>query len=59
MTHQHTRDWRTPVAVLVCAGLLLSLGMGIRHGFGLFLQPMTMDLGDEREVHRAPKPVAA
>lgn len=50
MTHQHTRDWRTPVIVLVCGGFLLSLGMGIRHGFGLFLQPMTMDLGWGRET---------
>jgi predicted MFS family arabinose efflux permease len=45
-----TRNWRTPVVVLVCGGLLLSLGMGIRHGFGLFLQPMTMDLGWGRET---------
>ncbi len=34
----------------MCGGLLLSLGMGIRHGFGLFLQPMTMDLGWGRET---------
>ncbi|HKA44542.1 MAG TPA: MFS transporter [Burkholderiales bacterium] len=45
-----TRNWRTPVIVLACGGLLLSLGMGIRHGFGLFLQPMTMDLGWGRET---------
>ena len=37
-------DWRTPTVVLICAGLVLSLTMGIRHGFGLFLQPMSMDL---------------
>lgn len=46
----HRRDWRTPTVVLACAGLLLSLAMGIRHGFGLFLQPMTMDLGWGRET---------
>ena len=43
------RNWRTPAVVLACGGLLISLGMGIRHGFGLFLQPMTMDLGWGRE----------
>jgi predicted MFS family arabinose efflux permease len=43
-------DWRTPTAVLVCGGLILTLGMGIRHGFGLFLQPMTADLHWGRET---------
>lgn len=43
-------DWRTPTVVLVCAGLVLSLVMGIRHGFGLFLQPMSMDLHWGRET---------
>src|SRR5262245_6434217 len=42
-------NWRTPTVVLLCGGLLISVGMGIRHGFGLFLQPMTMDLGWGRE----------
>jgi predicted MFS family arabinose efflux permease len=43
-------DWRTPTAVLVASGLILTLGMGIRHGFGLFLQPMSHDLGWGREI---------
>jgi predicted MFS family arabinose efflux permease len=43
-------DWRTPTAVLVCGGLILTLGMGIRHGFGLFLQPMSADLHWGRET---------
>lgn len=42
--------WRTPAVVLVCAGLVLTIGMGIRHGFGLFLQPMSTDLGWGRET---------
>src|SRR5215813_8038531 len=42
--HTHGSDWRTPTVVLICGGLILTLGMGIRHGFGLFLQPMTADL---------------
>ena len=43
-------DWRTPTAVLICSGLVLTLAMGIRHGFGLFLQPMTADLHWSRET---------
>jgi len=43
MNRQRTRDWRTPTVVLACGGLLLSLSIGTRHGFGLFLQPMTME----------------
>jgi MFS family permease len=43
-------DWRTPTAVLVCGGLILTLGFGIRHGFGLFLYPMTTDLHWSRET---------
>ncbi len=42
-------DWRTPVAVLVCGGLVLS-PVGLRHGFGLFLQPMSSDLHWGRET---------
>ena len=43
-------DWRTPAVVLVCGGLILSLGFGLRHGFGLFLQPMSSDLHWGRET---------
>ena len=43
-------SWRTPTLVLVCGGLILTLGMGIRHGFGLFLQPITGDLHWSRET---------
>ncbi|MGQ0579268.1 MAG: MFS transporter [Betaproteobacteria bacterium] len=38
-------SWRTPVLVLVCAAIILTLGLGIRASFGLFLQPMSADLG--------------
>ena len=37
-------SWRTPTVVLVCCGLILTLAMGIRHGFGLFLQPISADM---------------
>ena len=52
MTAAHARaaDWRTPTVVLVCGGLILTLGMGIRHGFGLFLQPISADLHWGRET---------
>jgi MFS family permease len=43
-------DWRTPTVVLVCGGVILTLAMGIRHGFGLFLQPMSVDLHWGRET---------
>jgi predicted MFS family arabinose efflux permease len=43
-------DWRTPTAVLVCGGMILTLSLGLRHGFGLFLQPMSSDLHWGRET---------
>ena len=36
--------------VLVCGAAIVTLSMGIRHGFGLFLQPVTMDRGWSRET---------
>ena len=36
--------------VLVCSAAIVTLSMGIRHGFGLFLQPITMDRGWSRET---------
>jgi predicted MFS family arabinose efflux permease len=38
------------LAILVCGSVIVTLAMGIRHGFGLFLQPMSADLGWNREV---------
>ncbi len=43
-------NWRTPLAVLICAGVILTLALGTRHTFGLYLPPMTMDLGWNRET---------
>jgi MFS family permease len=45
-----TGNWRTPAIVLLCGGLILTISMGTRQGFGLFLQPMTFDLGWSRET---------
>ena len=36
--------------MLVCGGIALTIALGVRHNFGLYLQPMTVDLGIGREV---------
>jgi MFS family permease len=43
-------SWRLPAIVLACGGLILMLALGIRQSFGLFLLPMSQDLGWGREV---------
>jgi MFS family permease len=43
-------SWRTPVFVLLCGGIALTISLGVRHNFGLYLQPMTMDLGWNRQT---------
>jgi len=42
--------WRTPTVILVSGGLILMLALGTRQSFGLFLRPMSMDLGWGREA---------
>ena len=42
--------WRTPVVILACGGLILMLALGTRQSFGLFLRPMSLDLGWGREA---------
>lgn len=36
--------------VLACGALIVTLSMGIRHGFGLWLQPITQAQGWSRET---------
>jgi MFS family permease len=43
-------NWRTPAVVLICGGLALTVALGTRHSFGLFLLPMTMDLEWNRQT---------
>src|SRR2546423_689910 len=43
-------SWRTPALVVLCGGLILMLALGTRQSFGLFLRPMSMDLGWGREA---------
>jgi predicted MFS family arabinose efflux permease len=44
------KNWRTPALVIACAGFAMTIVLGTRHGFGLYLQPMTLDLGISRET---------
>ena len=46
----YPKTWRTPILVLICGGLIMTLAMGARHGFGLFLQPMSAAHGWGRET---------
>ena len=41
---------RTPALVLVCGCLIMTITFGVRAGFGLFLQPMSLEYGWGREV---------
>lgn len=39
----HSRRY-SPTTILLCGGAIIMLSLGIRHGFGIFLRPMTLDL---------------
>lgn len=41
---------RSPLSVLICGCLILCIGFGIRAGFGLFLQPMSLENGWGRQT---------
>ncbi|QXG36542.1 MFS transporter [Pseudomonas viridiflava] len=45
-----TSVWRTSGWILLGSALILALSLGTRHGFGLFLAPMSADFGWGREV---------
>lgn len=42
--------WRTPFVVLVAGCLISAVGFGARSGFGVFLEPMTLARGWDRET---------
>ena len=50
MTPARTDTWRTPLVVFLAGCLLLFLSFGTRASFGLYLQPISLDLGWGREV---------
>ena len=41
--------WRNPTSVLVACCVILCIGFGVRSGFGLFMQPMSLSNGWGRE----------
>ena len=41
---------RAAVIVIACGSVVVLLSFGVRQTFGLFLQPMSLDLGWGREV---------
>ncbi len=43
-------NWRTPLVLMICSGAILTLSLGTRHSFGLYLQPMTLDLDWSRQT---------
>lgn len=45
-----TSMWRTSGWILVGSALILALSLGVRHGFGLFLSPMSSEFGWGRET---------
>jgi len=44
------RTWRTPMIILIFSTIVMMVSFGTRSGFGLFLQPISSDLGWGREV---------
>src|SRR4051794_7404371 len=44
------KKWDGAMMALVCGSIILLLSLGIRHGFGLFLKPVTADQGWGRET---------
>jgi len=43
-------DWRKPSVMLGCGAIILAVSFGVRHTFGLFLQPVSFGNGWGREV---------
>jgi len=50
VTSTTTKNWRTPAVILLCGGMALTIALGTRHNFGLYLQPITADLGWNRQT---------
>jgi len=45
------RGWRTPLVILFAGAMVVNMTMGVRHGMGLFMNPMTTELGLSREAY--------
>ena len=43
-------NWRTTQITLICGAVIIAISLGVRHTFGLFLQPVSMANGWGREI---------
>ena len=50
MPHMEQDIKRTTAIVIACGAVMVFISMGTRQSFGLFLQPVTLDLAVGREV---------
>ncbi len=50
MSTAQPRPTLSMTQVLICGGAIVTMSMGIRHGFGLWLQPITAERGWNRET---------
>ena len=50
MTPKKISKWHGVVIALACGSCILLISLGVRHAFGLFLQPVSMDQGWGRET---------
>jgi len=48
--HVSQKPWRRPMIILIAGSLCVLVAMGLRASLGLFLTPMTLDLGWTRET---------
>jgi len=44
------RSWQAAKVMLIAGALILAVSLGVRHSFGLFLEPMSLDNGWGRET---------
>ena len=49
--NSNVKTWRTPTVVLIAGFLVSMIGFGARSGMGLYLDPMTVELGWSRETY--------
>ena len=49
-THPLIPDWRSPVVIIIASCFIALIGFGVRSSFGLFLDPMTVTKGWNRET---------
>ena len=43
-------SWRTPMVVLTCGTAILCISFGVRQNFGLYMAPISTDMGWGRET---------